>query len=57
MVSTCKTRQSNKKLLCQLDDFDQDKIIGKTTSDRQENATVNEGTSDQEFFVDNLAVV
>ena len=33
-------------LLSQLDDFDQ-KIIGSTVSDRQENAMDNEGTGDQ----------
>ena len=47
MVSR-KTRQSNRKLRSQLDDFDQDNIIGNTVSDRQENATINESTGDQE---------
>ena len=42
MVSTRKKRQSNKRLLSQLDDFDQDIIIGNATSDRQENVVANE---------------
>ena len=49
MVSTRKRRQSNKRLLSQLDDFDQDMIIGNTASGRQESVTVNEGTNDQDF--------
>ena len=36
MVSTRRKRQSNRKLLSQLDDFDQDTIIVKATSERQE---------------------
>ena len=51
MVSTCKKRQSNKRLLSQLDDFDQDMIIGSAASERQENVVVNEGTNDQNFTV------
>ena len=51
MVSTRKKRQSNKRLLSQLDDFDQDMIIGSTASERQENVVVNEGTNDQDFTV------
>ena len=51
MVSTRKKRQSNKRLLSQLDDFDQDMIIGNTASERQENVVVNEGTNDQDFPV------
>ena len=46
MVSTREKRQSNKRLLSQLDDFDQDMIIGNTASVRQENVTANEGTND-----------
>ena len=49
MVSTRKKRQSNKRLLSQLDDFDQDVIIGNTSSEREENAVVNEGTNDRDF--------
>ena len=48
MVSTRKKRQSSRMLLSHLDDFDQDIIIGKTASERQERITVNEGTSDQD---------
>ena len=51
MGSTRKKRQLNRRLLSQLDDFYQDIIIGNTVSDRQENATVNEGTGDQDFIV------
>ena len=51
MVSTRKKRQSNKRLLSQLDDFDQDMIIGNAVSKRQENAVVNEGTNDRDFTV------
>ena len=51
MVSTRKKRQSNKRLLSQLDDFDQDMIIGNTASERQENVVINEGTNDQDFTV------
>ena len=51
MVSTRKKRQSNSRLHSHLDDFDQDTNIGSTVSDKQENATVNERTGDQEFTV------
>ena len=51
MVSTRKKRQSNKRLLSQLDDIDQDMIIGNAASERQENVVVNEGTNDQDFTV------
>ena len=49
MVSTRKKRQSNKRLLSQLDDFDQDMIIGNAANDGQENNVVNEGISDRDF--------
>ena len=51
MVSTRKKGQSNKRLLSQLDDFDQDVIIGNAASERQENVVVNEGTNDRDFTV------
>ena len=51
MVSTRKKRQSNKRLLSQLDDFDQNMIIGNAVSERQGNVVVNEGTNDQDFTV------
>ena len=51
MVSTQKKKQSNRKLLSQLDDFDQDMIIGNAASARQENIVVNEGINDREFTV------
>ena len=49
MVSNHKKRQSNRRLLSQLDDFDQDMIIGNAVSERQENTVVNEGTNDRDF--------
>ena len=51
MVSTCKKRQSNKRLLSQLDDFDQDLVIGNAASERQENIVVNEGSNDRDFTI------
>ena len=53
MVSTRKKRQPNKRLLSQLDDFDQDMIIGNAVSERQETVVVNEGTNDRDFTVSN----
>ena len=49
MVSTRKKRQSNRRLLSQLDDFDQDVIIGNAASERQKGIVVNESTNDQDF--------
>ena len=43
--------QSNRRLLSQLDDFDQDMIIGNAISERQENIVVNEGINDRDFTV------
>ena len=51
MVSTRKKRQSNRRLLSQLDDFNQDMIIGIAASERQEKIVVNEGTNDRDFTV------
>ena len=51
MVSTRKKRQSNRRLLSQLDDFDQDMTIGKAVSERQEITVVNAGPNDQDFSV------
>ena len=51
MVSTRNKRQSNKRLLSQLDDFDRDMILGNAVSERQENAVVNEGANDRDFTV------
>ena len=51
MISTRKKRQSNRRLLSQLDKFDQDMIIGNGASERQENTVVNEGTNDRDFTV------
>ena len=49
MFCTRKKKQSNRRLFSQLDDLDPDFFIGSTMSDRQVNATVNEGTVDQKF--------
>ena len=51
MVSTRKKRQSNKRLLSQLDDFDQDMVIGNAASERQVNVVVSGGTNDRDFTV------
>ena len=51
MVSTRKKRQSNKRLLSQLDDFDRDMIFGNTACERQEGVVANEGTNAQDFIV------
>ena len=51
MVSTRKKTQSNKRLLSQLDDFEQDVFIGNAASERQHNVVLNEGTNDQDFTV------
>ena len=51
MVSTRRKRQSNRRLLSQLDDFDQDMVIGNAVSERQETIVVNEGTNDRDFTV------
>ena len=51
MVSSRKKKQSDKRLLSQLDDFDRDMIIGNAVSEGQENAVGNEGTNVQDFTV------
>ena len=51
MVSTRKKRQSNRRLLSQLDDFGQDMVIGNTVSERLEKIVVSEGTNDRDFTV------
>ena len=51
MVSTREKRQSNRRLLSQLDDFDQDMIVGNPVSEKQENVLVNQGTNDRNFTV------
>ena len=51
MVSTRKKRQSSRRVLSQLDDFDQDMIIANTSSAREENVVVNDGTDDRDFTV------
>ena len=51
MVSTRRNRHSNRRLLSQLDGFDQDIIFGNTASEKQENIIANEGTRDWDFTV------
>ena len=51
MVSTRKKRQSNRRFLTQLDDFDQYMVIGSTASERQEITVVSESTNDRDFAV------
>ena len=51
MVSTRKKKQSNRRLLSQLDDFDQDMIIGNAASEGQENTVVKGSTDDRDFTV------
>ena len=53
LVSTRKKRQSNRKFLTHLDDFQRDKILGNAASDRQVIVVFNEGTIDQELTVNN----
>ena len=47
MVSTRKKRQSNRRLLSQLDDFDQDVVFGNAASEKREIIVVNRGTNDR----------
>ena len=49
MVSNCKRRQSNKRVLSQIDDSEQDIIVGNTASEKQENTIANEGRGDRDF--------
>ena len=51
MVSTRKKRQSNRKFISKLDNFDRDMIIGNAVSEGQENTVVNEGTYDRDLTV------
>ena len=44
-------KQSNRSLPSQLDDFDQDIIVGNAAIVKQENIVVNEGTNDRGFTV------
>ena len=51
MVSTPKKRQSNRRLLTQLDAFDQDIFMGNAAKERRDDTVVNEGTNDRDFTV------
>ena len=49
MVSTRKKRQSNRRLLSQLVDFDQDFIFGNAANERRDSTVVDESTNDRDF--------
>ena len=51
MVFTRKKRQSNRRLLSQLDDYDQDVNIGNFASEEREKAVVNKGSNDRDFTI------
>ena len=51
-----KKRQSIRKRLSQIDDFDQNILFGNGAGGRQQNDVVNEGTVDQEFTVNNTSI-
>ena len=51
MVCTRKKRQPNRRLLSQLDDFDQDMNIGNAASERQENTVVNGSNDGRDFTI------
>ena len=51
MVSPRKKRQSNRRLLNQIDDFDQDMVIVNVVDERRVDTMVNESTNDPEFTV------
>ena len=51
MVSTLKKKQSNRRLLSQLDDFDRYVIMVNTASEGQENFVANEGTNYRNFTI------
>ena len=44
MDSTLKKKQPNRRFFSELDDFEQNIFFRNTMSNRQEDATVNEGT-------------
>ena len=51
MVSTRKKRQSNRRLLSQIDDYEQEINITNAASERQENILVKGSTNDRVFTV------
>ena len=52
-----KKRRKNRGLQSQLDDFDQDAIIGDAQSSRRLNVIVNDGTDDPDFSVKNICSI
>ena len=51
MIFPRKKRQSNRRLLSQLDEFDQNVIIGNVASGKRETVVVNKGSNDRDFTV------
>ena len=51
MVSSRKKRQSKRRLLSQLDELDQDAVIGNAADGGHQNVVVNDGTFDRGFTV------
>ena len=51
MFSSRRKGQPNQEIVSQLDDFDEDAMIGNAASSRQQNVVINEGTVYQEFTV------
>ena len=51
MIFTRKKRQSNRRLLRQSDEFDQDVFIGKSASEKKENTIVKQHSSSRDFTV------
>ena len=52
MVFSRNKRQQNRRLLSQLDDFDQNIILGKAAIEHHENQVVKGDTNDRDFTVD-----
>ena len=57
MVSTRKKKQSNSKLMSQLEDFDMDVIIGDAANSGQQNVVVNDGTDPLTGYLPLMVVV
>ena len=51
MVSSRKKRQSNRRLRSNLDDLDEDIIIGNAANERRDSIVVSEGIKDQDSTV------
>ena len=51
MVSTRRKKQSNRRLLSQIDDFNRNMVNGNAACEKKEKTVVNEGTNDRDFTV------